>query len=414
MLEKVSAYTVFPPRPAHFTCQPDVRALFATHVTDLRNNLKDAKWASSFRKVRFTLKCLEIQARHEFLTLKRQEFSDKDVKDTFEELYQHLDLGGIAISHPAVAGFLGVLHLCDVYIDSKEGAKKLCTIDTSLGVKMGGAAMTVFSEQYAFKLPRLEKYDENLKNLKDDAKFRETLPKGVAPEIYTFESTLNGSICMVMEKMQMNLLDLIVKKEFKIQAYRNPMFLAQLIYQLAQKINSLHTCRIHSDIKPGNILINVLPSGEGTIPKANVRICDFSTSVRKGKGGSSHVTRKYLAPELWRYAQIPGFAEKVFVVITDVPRVPTLDIYSFGKILFMILAGTEKFTGVSELLSSLKKMGFDENSIGPLVSLMTRCLEEDPAHRYQSMEQVIQDLKDMPFIQRMLEKQNAERLQKAS
>ena len=139
---------------------------------------------------------------------------------------------------------------------------------------------------------------------------------------------------------------------------------------------------IHRDIKPDNFLVN---------PAADVKLIDFAIAERK-KGmlgrlfGKSRIqgTRSYMSPE-----QIRGKAVD-----------PRADIYSFGCVVFELLAGRPPFTGNSEneLLNKHLKSAppsietYNKNLTYEFVQLVKSMLAKNPEERPESMDYVLEYL----------------------
>ena len=108
---------------------------------------------------------------------------------------------------------------------------------------------------------------------------------------------------------------------------------------------------VHRDLKPGNIMIG----------KSGVKVLDFGLATREGDEtltGSRMVmgTPAYMAPE-----QREGK-----------PSDARTDLYSFGRVLYEMLTGTRATPERKPVPSK------------GLESIVSRCLEEDPARRWQS------------------------------
>ncbi len=152
--------------------------------------------------------------------------------------------------------------------------------------------------------------------------------------------------------------------------------------QIGDALQEAHTNGIvHRDIKSENIMVN---------SKNQIKVMDFGLAKLKGsikltKASSTVGTLAYMAPE-----QIQG---------GDVDA--RSDIFSFGVVLFEMLTGRLPFYGehdasmmysiLNEEPEPLQKYLPDANS--DLIHLMNRLLEKDPEDRYQSMRDIVIELR---------------------
>jgi serine/threonine protein kinase len=151
--------------------------------------------------------------------------------------------------------------------------------------------------------------------------------------------------------------------------------------QIGEALQEAHLNGIvHRDIKCENIMVN---------SKNQIKVMDFGLAKLKGslkltKSSSTVGTLAYMAPEQIQGAEIDERS----------------DIFSFGVVLFEMLTGQLPFYGehdASIMYSILNEEPRDINSIvenlSPIVvNLIQRCLEKDPADRYQTMQEVLIDL----------------------
>lgn len=142
---------------------------------------------------------------------------------------------------------------------------------------------------------------------------------------------------------------------------------------------------IHRDIKPGNILMT---------PDGIVKIADFGIArtldafdLNPQKTATHTVvgTPEYMSPE-----QCLGMELDV-----------RSDIYSLGAVMFKALTGREVFEGNNPIQVIAKHLQEDPPSVRnedasiplPLAEVILRCLQKNPAHRYQNAGQVLLALK---------------------
>ncbi len=160
----------------------------------------------------------------------------------------------------------------------------------------------------------------------------------------------------------------------------------QLVLEVAEAVHAAHrTGLIHRDLKPGNVLVARRgPSG------LHPFVVDFglAADLEEDDPASRDVitgTPAYLSPE-----QVRGGA---------VDR--RTDIYSLGVVLYELLAGRTPFA-VASLPETLRLIAHEEpaapRSLDPAIpsdleTIVLKCLEKDPARRYESAGALAEDLR---------------------
>jgi TolB-like protein len=162
--------------------------------------------------------------------------------------------------------------------------------------------------------------------------------------------------------------DYLVMEYIEGTALSGPMPVEEalrLALQMAAALEAAHAKGItHRDLKPGNILVT----------KEGVKLLDFGLAKAvDGWGATGDATRtiegtilgtpSYMAPE-----QIEGK-----------PCDARSDVFSFGAILYEMLAGRRAFEGMAAVLRD------DPKPPPALERVVMRCLEKQAARRFQSM-----------------------------
>ncbi len=167
--------------------------------------------------------------------------------------------------------------------------------------------------------------------------------------------------------------------------------------QIADAVDRAHRAGVtHRDVKPANIMLT----------RDGVKVLDFGIAKFRfaagpdlatlGQGltaeGAVMGTPQYMAPE--QFEGTPADARS--------------DIWAFGAVLYEMLTGRKAFTGqsYSGLVSAIQAGHPPPLSLKPLAPwldrLVYRCLSKDPEDRYQSMRDVVLELRQPPLADRPL------------
>jgi eukaryotic-like serine/threonine-protein kinase len=143
---------------------------------------------------------------------------------------------------------------------------------------------------------------------------------------------------------------------------------------------------IHRDIKPHNVLVSADQQVKANEPR--LKVTDFGIA-RHGpsqmtEAGSIMGTAQYLSPEQARGAPVTAAS----------------DLYSAGIVLYEMLTGKVPFTGDSAIEIAMKhvnELPAPPSALRPEISpeldqVVLRSLAKDPADRYQTAEEFIEDL----------------------
>jgi len=208
--------------------------------------------------------------------------------------------------------------------------------------------------------------------------------------IFDYGRTADNTLFYVMELLEG--LDLQ-----KVASSFGPMPFARLIFVMRQVCGSLSEAHnrglVHRDIKPSNIFLTDLGGMYDF-----VKVLDFGLARTQKidpdydltQGGGFYGSPSYTSPEIIREtSEIDGRS----------------DIYSLGVTMHYLLTLQRLFPAPStaDLLSHHLNTEpkppslIAELSIPPeLDSIVLRCLAKDPAHRYQNVEDLSADLRDVP------------------
>lgn len=164
----------------------------------------------------------------------------------------------------------------------------------------------------------------------------------------------------------------------KNQPMQNNVFLLSVAEQLAEALEHAHNRGVvHRDIKPGNVLVG----RDGTVKLADfglARVIEESSYERSIICGTPY----YMSPE-----QIEG---------KTVDR--RADVYSFGVLLFQMLTGELPFSEGNVFVAHCTKPVPNPLDVNPDLppaasEILLKCLQKNPAKRYQGARQVARDLR---------------------
>ncbi|MBN2590078.1 MAG: protein kinase [Sedimentisphaerales bacterium] len=149
---------------------------------------------------------------------------------------------------------------------------------------------------------------------------------------------------------------------------------AFFLREIAKGLSYLHECGIvHRDLKPGNIFYE----------NGYVKICDYGlTKAVSASRHSGHTitvgTVHYMAPEI-------GAGKYNFGI----------DIYALGVLLYEMLTGDVPFAGESPAEILMKHMSSEpelKNIDEPFAHVIRKALAKDPDERYQTVQEMVEDL----------------------
>ncbi len=163
----------------------------------------------------------------------------------------------------------------------------------------------------------------------------------------------------------------------------------KIVLETARGLSTAHDRGvIHRDIKPANLMIN--QRGQVKIADFGIALANHDMSAKLTSAGDVVGTAAYLSPEVMQGNSVDARSE----------------IYAVGIVLYEMLAGRTPFSesNVYKLMHEVvETQAPDVRDFNPavdadVVAILARMLAKDPDERYQSMHELISDLKQHPLI----------------
>lgn len=209
--------------------------------------------------------------------------------------------------------------------------------------------------------------------------------------LYEYGMTAEGAAYMIMEYASGDSLDKYLNRK---ETLSQEEALA-IIMDVCHGLNEAHKNGIvHRDIKPANIILT--DNGKRLVPK----ILDFGIARVEEGGHTQGITATgevfgsplYIAPEQSMTSKVDGRA----------------DIYSLGCVLFEMLSGHPPYLGenaIQTIMMHLKDPVPHLSEVMPplkggLADVIYKCMDKDPAQRYQSIDALLEDLEKVKQGQR--------------
>ncbi len=161
-----------------------------------------------------------------------------------------------------------------------------------------------------------------------------------------------------------------------------------LMQRVAEAVHAAHQLGlIHRDIKPSNILVEEV-AGQGLVPfVTDFGLARETSAPHLTQLGVIAGTPQYMSPEQARGGEAPLDRRS--------------DVYSLGATLYELLAGRPPFTGASAvevLLNVLEAEPERPRALATAIpedleTIVLKCMEKDPARRYESARAVAEELR---------------------
>jgi len=268
-----------------------------------------------------------------------------------------------------------------------DGGKIL--IERRLGA--GGAGTVYLALDRAFEqkvaIKFLQDLDEKkLKRFQLEAIATRSLAHPNVLRIFNF-GIENNRAFIVMEFLDGQPFSNIMRNEFPLETDRILCFIRQVCFALA---HAHERNVVHRDIKPANMVIVKKPDGTEHLIVVDFGIAKIMESDNTLKGltttGRIFGSPVYMSPEQSKGNAVDGRS----------------DIYSLGCVLYECLAGTPPHMGKSPIETLIMHqnetpLSLQEASMGrsfspALEKLVFKMLAKDPAERYQTIEEVLNDI----------------------
>jgi serine/threonine protein kinase len=212
--------------------------------------------------------------------------------------------------------------------------------------------------------------------------------------VHDYGEADNGELFMAMEYLRGGPLSRVISREGRLSSERS----GRIALQIARALRAAHKIGVvHRDLKPGNIM---LLRDEDQDVADFIKVLDFGlvkafqvvdgVEVDAGdltRAGTWLGSPRYMAPEQIRCRDVD----------------PRTDIYSLGAILYHMLAGRPPFTGATSVeifgqhlrdaVPWIRDLSGSAEVAPELEMVVRRCLEKEPDRRYQSLDELMADLK---------------------
>src|SRR3954453_2193711 len=243
-------------------------------------------------------------------------------------------------------------------------------------------------KKYAIKLlrPEIVSNPEAVSGVRPDARSSSSIGHRNIIAIEDFGQLADGRIYMCMELLNGAALNDMITQPMGVDRMLN------ILIQTGHGLAAAHAKGItHRDMKPENIFVTVGPGGED-IPK----ILDFGIAKVSGNDDQNNLTRTgtifgtpfYMAPE-----QALGN-----------PVDPRTDIYAMSVIMYECFAASLPFQGESFMGILTQHITTPPEPVAQraakagrglpmgVAEIITKCMEKDPAARYQTMDELVNAL----------------------
>lgn len=205
--------------------------------------------------------------------------------------------------------------------------------------------------------------------LKKEAEFLQRLQHPMLPVVY--DLLWDEAWYLVMEYIEGISLHNDIKRSGMVSEKQAGKWAEQLL-SILQYLHTRKPPVIYQDLKPDNIIV---------CPNGNLRMVDFGAAYYRNYSGNGErrdaFSVGYAAPEQMKREGYTAYADE------------RSDIYAFGKIMYYILTGADP---AYPPYTELPIASYASAVSGQMEKVVRKCMEEDPAKRYQVVEDIWRDL----------------------
>ncbi len=208
--------------------------------------------------------------------------------------------------------------------------------------------------------------------------------------IYDVGETDDGQPFIAMEYIEGNTLD-----ELNSTGPLTTELTTEFAIQIADALQVAHEAGVvHRDIKPSNVIIN---------PRGQAKVLDFGLAKRVDESPEAAAKRLVETHE-GQVLGTPSYMSPEQVMGQPVDG--RSDIFSLGVVMYEMITGHQPFTGraLGETLQRIcnntpDNMGKHNDQVPQGLERITlKCLQKDPAHRYQDAGEIVVDLKTLAAV----------------
>jgi serine/threonine protein kinase len=244
---------------------------------------------------------------------------------------------------------------------------------------------------FAVKVLRSWLIEDNnaLNRFEQEAEAAHSLSHPNLATVYSFGMGKRGAPYLVMDYLEGKNLAKIIQEKGCVEVPRA----INLFIQIAEAVDHAHSKDVlHRDIKPTNIIIAQAPDGSEVVKLVDFgisKVLPTQSGVSKGQARTGEVfgSPPYMSPEMCLGNQLDTRS----------------DIYALGCVMYETLCGSPPFAGDSPVKTMIKhteeeplpirKAATEQIIPHDLEYVVMHCLEKSQEDRYQSMQELADDLR---------------------